>query len=244
MKNLRRAVLGGVLVTAPAAWAQEAPARADGVLDIAAQLPRAGTFRVRAGALAFTSPSGADGSATTSVQWTFTERLAAGVEAQWRNGGPQVGVELRFQALAQRLGAPVDLIAAARVRSVGNEGVGGEVDGRLAVGRRFGAFELLANASLGVGFAGREDVDLEGVVSATYHLASGLRAGASARAHGELVDELKTAEDEGRPVGVLGGPTVAYRAGPLDLQLLVGWSAPRGSAAPGPAGAFIATFDF
>ena len=151
--------------------------------------------------------------------------------------------ELRLQVLSQR-DAPIDLSASVRLRSLGNEAVGGAAEGRVAIGRTFSDLELLAHATLGVGFGGRDDVDLEAAASASVRLGGLFRAGLSARAQGEVVDNLKTDEDVGRAVGLIAGPSLGVRHRRFELQLLVGYSSPRGSAAPGPVAALTGSVDF
>jgi len=232
--NGRWAVVCAVCVSL-AAWAQNTN---DGVVTASAALPASGTVRLRAGVLA----SGTELTANSAVLWSLGANLGLGADVQWRPGQLSAGAELRWNALRQAE-TGMDLTASARVRTLGHEGTGAALDARLAVGRSVGPLDVVANAAVSKGFAGREDVDLEGSASATWRLPLGFRAGATARAHGELVDELKTAEDEGRPVGFLAGPTLAFRHERFEVQALAAWNSPRGSVTPGMMGGAFVSLD-
>ena len=218
----------------------------DTLLTEAAAVPGAGTVRVSAGGGLNQSDDGADSSVTSlgaSLLWSPLTNLALGVSSQWQGGTFTPAASVRWQLLSEAV-APVNLTALVRFRSVGMESTGSELDARLAFGRTLGRVGLTANVLVGKGLGRRGDVDFEASSLAAYRITSSFHTGVEGRVHLELVDEFKTPEDEGRPFGLVVGPTASYVWKGFQLQGLVGWSSPRGSAPTGVVAQALATFDF
>ncbi|WNG28955.1 hypothetical protein F0U62_36870 [Cystobacter fuscus] len=218
----------------------------DTLLTEAAAVPGAGTVRVSAGGGLDQSDDGADSSVTSlgaSLLWSPVTNLALGVSSQWQGGSFTPAASVRWQLLSEAV-APVNLTAFVRFRAVGMESTGSELDAKLAFGRTLGRVGLTGNVLVGKGLGHRGDVDFEASSLASYRLTSAFRTGIEGRVHFELVDEFKTPEDRGRPFGLVVGPTASYVWKGFQLQGLVGWSSPRGSAPTGVVAQALATFDF
>lgn len=219
----------------------------DTFLNDAAALPDTGTVRLSAGGgvLPGLTEQGATVAPGASAQalWTPLDRIALTAGASFDQGhlGALGGVRVQLLRQAQE---GVDVQFAAGVRSVGYEGLGAAVDARLGVGRQFGALLLQANARIARAFGERDDADLEGSALAAWNFGDRWMLGLEARAHGELIDNTPTPEDDGRPVGMLGGAVAGVRLGALSLQAIAGAGLPRGPYAAGPMAMLRANYDF
>jgi hypothetical protein len=244
--RLRILLLIGALPAAAAAQ-DLAPSDRDGTFVESASVPSDGTVRLSAGGGAVQSEEqlapGTVASAGAKVLWSFHHRTAGVAAVTWAQGRMAPAASLRHQLLSQ-LAHGVDLTASARLRAIGGEQIGSELDARLALGRHFGRLSATVNTMVGKAFSGRQDVDFETGARLAWRHSVAFSTGLEARAHGELHDELKTVEDEGRPVGTAVGAAAALQLDGLHLQALVGWTAPRGPFAPGPIALATVSFDF
>jgi hypothetical protein len=193
------------------------------VLLTAALPTRAGAFEGVRDAFYMTSPGMRVG------RLDVTSGYSAGLSSS--AFAPTAGARLHL-ATQEELG--FDLSATVAIRTIGYEGEGAEVESRLVAARRIGHLALSANALVGAGIAGRDDVDLDATAIAAYSILPALQVGAQAHSHTEVVDDFKTIEDTGRPVEVLAGGLVATGNSFVQLQGLSGWTAPRGPGRPGP----------
>jgi hypothetical protein len=176
--------------------------------------------------LSSATASGLGAQARWSVTGTTSVHAAA-----FGDGSGTVAVSQRVHD--QRDGL-ADVTTLVRASTAGPEGVGSGLEARLAIGRSIGRVRAVASASVGQGLAGRSDVDFELASGASVALSPRVSVGLEARARGELVDELKTSADIGRPVEVTAGSTVTVRNDVAMVQAVAGWSAPRGLIPPGP----------
>jgi hypothetical protein len=179
----------------------------------------------------------------TSLSWSVSPGTSATLGVVLRGEELVPSLQVRRQILSQR-SAGIDASVSAAFRSVGREDAGSEFDVAVAAGRAFGALELAASATIGKGVGARADVDVEAASSIGWRLARELRAGIETHVRGELVDDLKTADDDGRPLDVIAGPSISLTRGAIALDVLGGWQSPRGSAAPRAIALFAASCAF
>ena len=225
----------------------------DALLTEAPAVPNAGTVRFSGGAGGQTSgaaDSGSTGSISGSILWAPIDRVAGdvGLYLQGPDGGPTVRV--RFQILKQA-DVGVDLAVGARFKEFGffKKETGtpnGEFEYLLAVGRSFGAIDVMLNAVIGFE-AGGPGSDLEGKAFVGYRFAPGLRAGLDGRLQAEYKDESGTKKpDFSNDVNLFAGPSLSWLTlkDKLQLQVLAGVAKPRGIATVSPGGLLAASFDF
>jgi hypothetical protein len=179
----------------------------------------------------------------TSLSWGVAPGTSATLGVVWRGEEMVPSLWVRKQILSQRASG-IDASVSAAFRSIGREDAGSEFDVAVAAGRTFGAVEVAASATVGKGVGARTDVDFEAASSVVWRLTREVRAGFETRARGELVDDVKTAEDDGRPLDIIAGPSVSLTRGAVTLDVLGGWQSPRGSAAPRAIALFAASCAF
>jgi hypothetical protein len=198
-----------------------------GLFADAARLPASGTLRTRA--TLDTTISG--GSLLASWSATSGFALFAGARTATRRVGPEAGVHLQ---LASQEAHGVDVVATGSVHSPPMmEGAGSEVEGRLAIGRSAGRWRVTANGAVGQGFGERRDVDFEGALQLSVHVAEPLLLGAESRVRLELAD--RDIPNVGRAYDMIAGPSAYLSVGAARIDGLLGWNVPRGLARPGPA---------
>jgi hypothetical protein len=178
-----------------------------------------------------------------AVQWSGLGAMSLVGSSDWGSGGLRGSIAVRRQLLT-RAQAPVEASAWVRLRSEGLEHSGPGFELKLGVGREVGAVNVAINAALGKALVGRQDLDFELAASFTKSVSDSLRVGFEGRVRGELIDELKTSDDVGRPVGFAGGPAVVFRSAPVSIHVLAGWSIPRGTDRPGALVLGAAAVDF
>jgi hypothetical protein len=185
------------------------------------------------------------GLASPAVTWESSRVVAvtAGSSGSDAAGLPVAPTFAAHVPLLTQDASGVRASATLRYRTFAAE-AGSSVDARLVVGREIGRLLVTTSALVGRGVGVRQDVDVEATTSATVRASSLLRLGAEARARGELAETFVTAEDEGRPVGLLGGATAMATRDDAYVQALAGWSWPRGALPPGPAAIVAAGFIF
>jgi hypothetical protein len=234
----------GLLSSATAGRAQSLDR--DTLLTEAPATPAAGSVRFSGfGASNFQS-SESSSSLNGTVMWTPFEHFAGDVGAYWQNGtGGGPTARLRYQFLTQA-SAGVDMAAGVRVKTIGFRPDHGEVEFLLAAGRSFGSFDLILNGVFGVESQGGGK-DLEVKSFAGYRFGeTGIRAGVDGRLQSEVGDsEVQNAPRVGREFELTLGPAASWLLTPqLQLQALVGVSAPRRTDAWAPIAVVGAAFDF
>ncbi|MDB4942059.1 MAG: hypothetical protein JWP97_1593 [Labilithrix sp.] len=222
--------------------AADARAR-DRLLVPAAAVPPRGSVRVdvRGGVERTGDGTGEGATGLGTIVVLGSVGHGVGLEASGRLGRGDVspGAAIRYQVLAQGRGGVLDATIAARYGSFGLErsDVGaGMVGAELTLGRTFGKLALTASALVGRGIASREDVDGTFAGAIGYALGDTWQVGMEGRARTELEDRYDTIDDHGRPFELTLGAAVAHGSGPVHVQMLGGYQAPRGLAAPGPVG--------
>jgi len=138
-----------------------------------------------------------------------------------RTIAPTAGV--RVQVLSQeRFG--IDLSLGAQYKPEGlTEATGeGELEGVVAVGRRFGKLGLVGNAVFGSDFEGN-DRDGEVRLASMYSFSERWRAGLDSRARFDL-GSVDVAAGRKAKVDVVAGPTASFLVGPVALVGTVGYS--------------------
>lgn len=179
----------------------------------------------------------------TSFSWSVAPGTSATLGVVWRGEELVPSLWVRRQIFSQRESG-IDATVSAAFRSLGREDAGSELDAAVALGRTFGALELAATAAVGKGVGARVDVDVEVASSIAWRATPEVRAGVETRVRGELVDDFKTADDDGRRLDVIAGPSVSLTRGAVTIDLLGGWQSPRGTAAPRPIALLAASCAF
>jgi hypothetical protein len=215
----------------------------DGLLTEAPATPEPGTVRVAGGGTAtWAGPS--TGSVTGTVLWAAFHHFAADVGAYWQDGDSGPTVRVRYQLLDQAtLG--VDLAAGVRYKSTGFDPRNGEVEALVSLGRRFGPVDTIVNLVAGHELGG-PGLDVEAKALVGYRLTEALRVGLDGRLQAEVHDESGwKSPDFAADVAVVGGAAVSVLPVPaFQLQLLIGASKPRGTAASGLTAHLRASYDF
>jgi hypothetical protein len=178
-----------------------------------------------------------------SLTWSVGTDTRAILGAAWKGDQllPSIGLQRRL--LAQE-SAGIDVAVSAAFRSVGREDAGSEVAFAVQLTRSFGLVSWATSAALGKGTAGRSDVDFEAASLFAARVTRQAKIGILARLRGELVDDLDTAEDHGRSLGVLVAPALSLAAGAWAIDLLAGWERPRGAAADRVTSLVVAAYNF
>jgi hypothetical protein len=219
---------------------KDASGSRDGLVVESPRVAPEGVVRLQGSA--GTSLDGATAMGSTSATWSFLPRLSAvvGGRIESKSFAPMAGV--RFQVLDQETSC-VNLTTSGAVHAWSMmENVGSEGELRVAVGRTFGRFAATINAAVGQGFGERRDTDGEGGAAMTFSVFPSLRIGAEGRARFEIAD--KDVPNVGRSYEAIGGGTAYASFGSMQLQVLGGWMAPRGTIAPGPAVLAAAMVEF
>lgn len=230
------------------AIANDAVAR-DTIFNVASAVPAAGV--VRATIAAGSDRSGAEGelggSFAGGLLWSIGAGFATELTGTARSGGAYPAVGLRWQWLEQSR-AGLDVMTAVRYGTFASElttNSGGQIGAQLAVGRSLGRLQLTANAAVARGVIVRTDaLAIAGAAALVDVVASRWRVGLDARARLELGDTHRAVEDAGRPVDLVAGAVSGHRYGPIYIQVLGGWQAPRGPAEAGPVALASVSADF
>lgn len=229
----------------------------DTLLTDAPAVPDKGTVRLSGG---FTG-SGKDATETGggtgtsgvsgSIGWTPLQNLSGDVGAYTQIGA--VGgfqARVRYQILSQA-STGLDLAAGVRFKSISWHASAfpatdqnGEVEFLVAVGRRFGQFELVLNGVFGLETGGGEGKDIEGKAWAGWRFNDAVRAGIDSRLQAEAEDE-EAVPTIGRDYDLTVGPAVSWMVMKnLQLQALVGVAQPKKTDITTPVGTISASFDF
>ena len=214
----------------------------DSLLTEAPATPERGNVRIAASGN--TSYVGAVGGGISGLaMWTPFTHFAADVSGYWQDGDAGPALRVRYQLLDQAAHG-LELAVGARYKSVGFDPRNGEVEGLIALGRRFGHLGTVLNVVAGHELAGPGfDVELKAL--ADYQLMDGLRVGLDGRAQAEVHDEAGwKAPAFGADMALMGGAVIGWFPLPaLQLQLLLGATHPRGQGA-GPTARLLMSFDF
>jgi hypothetical protein len=252
--------LAMLLVVLGAAQARAAGIDRDSLLTEAPAVPDKGTVRVTGGATGTSSEQGVDNTQgqaniTGTIAWTPIQNLSGDVGMYWQVGANGPSARVRYQVLNQASHG-VDLSGGVRFKTVGFHPDNGEAEFLVAVGRRFGGFELVANGVFGVETGGEQGKDVEGKAFAGWRFSELLRAGIDGRLQAEIEDEEApepgTAPKIGRDYDLTVGPAVSWivardlgrMAKNLQLQALVGVAQPKGTNSTSAVGVLAASIDF
>ena len=167
----------------------------------------------------------------------------------WQNSDNGPTARLRVQLLSQA-SAGLDLGVGARFKKIGffthptDGSPTGELEFLLAVGRRFGGFDLILNGVFGAETGG-PGKDLEAKAFVGYHFLENLRVGVDSRLQAEFVDENGTKTPQSTDLDLTAGPAASWLLfNRLQLQALIGVAKPRGTTTATGAGLLLASMDF
>lgn len=223
----------------------------DALLTEAPATPGKGTIRVSAGGSSASTDPGSNSALQGDILWAPIARVAADVGTYWQGAGNPNGptVRLRVQLFSQD-DAGIDLGVGARFKKIGffsspdDGSPNGELEFLLAVGRRFGLFDLMLNGVFGMETGG-PGKDLEAKAFAGYHVLENLRAGIDGRLQAEFVDENGTKTPKSEDMDLTLGPAVSWLPiKNLQLQALIGAGKPRGTTQLTVEGLLLASLDF
>ena len=222
----------------------------DSLLTDAPAVPAQGTVRVSGGATATqntdngATPSGSS-SITGSIGWTPLQNLNVDVGAYAQVGASGPAARVRYQFLSQS-SFGIDLSGGLRFKTVGFHPDRGELEMLVAVGRRFGKFELVLNGVFGVetGCGGGKDIEAKGF--AGYRFNDAIRAGLDSRLQSEMSDQEGATPIPGvRDYDLTAGPAVSWMlTRTIQLQGLVGVAQPKKTNVTAPVGVVSASIDF
>jgi hypothetical protein len=184
-----------------------------------------------------TSQSGEDSAGglgvSQRVEFVIIKGLALRAGAELRNTGNGFtpSAQAKYQFLKQKQHG-VNLSGAMRYKQVGFQSDGGEMEGVVAAGRRWGA--ILGTANLVVGTElGKPEGDIEGHVGLGYLLTENLVVGLNTRYQHEFETE-KVGKHPGREFELMSGAMVGYNWNIVDVSLLGGYYMPRATESSGP----------
>ncbi len=238
-----------LLALSTAAAAEEAPAEQPAAprFESAIKNADAGAFQPftfaariegRAHALLISGYDSAYGSAvmTIGAELRVWGPIAIQAGAAWvpqrSTIGPTAG--LRVQALSQeRFGIDLSLGAQYKPEGLTEGNAEGEIEGLVAVGRRFGRLGLTANLVFGSDFEGG-DRDGEVHLAGMYTFTDRLRAGLDSRVRFDLgSDPANLLASRKATVDVVAGPTASVLFGPAAFVATVGYSGVQMYGQPG-----------
>jgi hypothetical protein len=216
----------------------EAPRAGDGVSAAPEVAPGA---QVRISSLA--RDAGAFDGPLPSLTWAIDGQTSVMAGAAWRADLLLPSIGLR-RALLQQETSGFDLHLGVAFQSAGREDAGGELSASVLLARSFGPVSLSAAASIGKGTGIRSDIDFDAASLVTVPIGGHVRGGGEVRVHGELVDRFETAEDAGRPIGVIAGSSMSLSTREWVFDILAGWERPRGLAPSRPLAVATAAWLF
>ncbi|HTO98467.1 MAG TPA: hypothetical protein VMK66_15570 [Myxococcales bacterium] len=217
----------------------------DTLLTDAPAVPPKGTVRLTGSGVATEKSDSASSSFTGTVAWTPIENLGADVGAYFQSGAQGPAARVRYQFLNQ-LSHGVDMAGGVRFKTVGFHPDEGEVEFLLAVGRRFGQFELILDGVFGIETGGENGKDVEGKAWAGWRFNEAVRAGIDFRLQAEVEDEEQpVVPSTGRDYDLTVGPAISWMVTrTIQLQALVGMAQPKKTEVTSPVGVVSASIDF
>jgi hypothetical protein len=186
-------------------------AREAGVLEGRAEVTVWGPIAVRVGILYTGEGEGEE------------QERAAGEEEEEGEGRLRPSVGARVQALSQD-GQGIDLSIGVFYKPEGFTEAEGEIEGVIALGRRFGQLGLIADLVYGQDPEGRER-DGEVRLAGLYDVMPRFVIGLDSRLRFDLgTEEEKFAEEGGAEYDLVAGPLAGYVLGPVAFNLVAGVS--------------------
>jgi hypothetical protein len=182
--------------------------------------------------------------------WAMAEHVAGDVGFYFQSVGSTAGptARVRYQFLSQAE-TGFDLGAGLRYKSVGFDPESSEAEVLLAVGKRFGQFEVALNTVFGVEFEGGGK-DLELKAFGGYRVLDAVRVGIDSRLQLEVGEEEGEEADpvagaaRGDDYDLTAGPAVSWLVTPtVQLQALVGVAHTKGALSMGPVGQLFLSMD-
>lgn len=167
------------------------------------------------------------------VEFVLARGLALRAGAELRNAGNGFtpSAQAKYQFLNQRQHG-LNMSGGLRYKQVGFRSDGGEAEGFISAGRRWGQVLGTANVVVGRELA-RPEGDIEGHVGVGYLLTENLVVGVNTRYQHEFETE-KVGRHPGREFELMSGGMVGYNWNIVDVSLLGGYYMPRASESSGP----------